>query len=408
MPYLFGLLCVCALGVMPLVGCSEGGGAGGSGGSAGTGGTGGTGGTDAFACTEQGIRDAIAEGGGPHFFDCDGPTTVVTAAEIIIDNNVILDGEGNLTVDGDEDHRVFSVSEGVTAALRGFSVTNGFNMGVGEFSLEGDGGGIYNDGTLTLTNSTVSGNWADYGGGIYNDGALMLTSSTVSDNPARDGGGIYNDGTLTLTNSTVSGNLAACAPGCPGDGGGIYNDGTLTLTNSTVSGNGASQGGGIYNFEGTLTLTNSTVSGNTWGSGIANNSGTLTLTSSTVSGNSSVGITNYENGTLTLTNTLVDNECYGAINVSGGGNLESPGDTCGFDQATDQVEVTVEQLNLGPLWDNGGPTRTHALLPGSVAIDKIPAADCVDADGQPLTSDQRGEPRPAGDGCDVGAFEVQP
>jgi hypothetical protein len=63
---------------------------------------------------------------------------------------------------------------------------------------------------------------------------------------------------------------------------------------------------------------------------------------------------------------------------------------------------------LGPLQDNGGPTMTHALLPGSVAIDRIPPSLCVDADGQPLTEDQRGEPRPGRTMCDVGAFEVQP
>ena len=79
MRYLFGFLCVCALAVAPLVGCSESR-------------------TDVFPCTEQGIRDAIAEGGGPHRFDCDGTDPVVTQAEIKIDNDVILDGEGKLTV----------------------------------------------------------------------------------------------------------------------------------------------------------------------------------------------------------------------------------------------------------------------------------------------------------------------
>jgi hypothetical protein len=96
--------------------------------------------------------------------------------------------------------------------------------------------------------------------------------------------------------------------------------------------------------------------------------------------------------------------------VSVGGNLESPGNTCDFYQPTDQVNVTAQQLNLGPLQDNGGPTQTHALGAGSVAINQIPAEDCVDADGAPLTTDQRGEPRPETGGtlCDVGAFEVQP
>jgi predicted outer membrane repeat protein len=403
--------------MMPLVGCGETTGAGGSGGSGGTGGTdlcegvecddgnectddvcdyapvqeGATCGDGAgtcqagscvgtFSCTEQGIRDAIAVGGGPHTFDCDGPTTVVTEAEIVIDNDVILDGEGNLIVDGNENHRVFAVPEGMTVELRAFTVTEG--------STDSGGGGIWNVGTMMLTNSTVSGNTSEsIGGGVYNyeTGTLTLTNSTVSGNsatvgccePNTFGGGIVNVGTLTLTNSTVSGNTALGQ----GEGGGIYNQGTLTLTNnSTVSGNTAPSGGGISNLNGTLTLTNSTVSGNTAdarGGGI------------------------YTEGTLTLTNTLVDNDCDGTTTVSGGGNLESPGDTCGFNQPTDQVNVTAEDLNLGPLQDNDGPTQTHALLPGSVALDAIAEAMCE------VNTDQRGVTRPQGPACDVGAFELE-
>jgi len=82
-----------------------------------------------------------------------------------------------------------------------------------------------------------------------------------------------------------------------------------------------------------------------------------------------------------------------------------PGDTCHLSDPTDQVNVTAAALNLGALADNGGPTMTHALLPGSVAIDRIPAAMCVDDGGQPLTEDQRGVARPQGATCDVGAFE---
>ncbi len=356
-----------------------------------------------FACTEQGIRDAIAAGGGPHFFACDGPTTVATVAEIVIDNNVILDGEGNLTVDGDEDHRVFSVSEGVTAELRGFLVT-----GAATDSGRPGGGGIRNNGALTLTNSTVSGNIGSESGGIANSGTLTLTSSTVSGNGGHESGGIANSGTLTLTNSTVSGNGAS-------QGGGIANSGTLTLTNSTVSGNSsygetlrAAAGGGIDNIAGTLTLTNSTVSGNSSygaGGGIRNN-GALTLTNSTVSGNSASygGAGIYNLGTLTLANTLVDGDCItegDATTTNNGHNLESPGNTCGLDQPTDVTEVTAEALKLAPLQDNGGPTQTHALLPGSVAIDLIPEAMCV------METDQRGVARPQGAACDVGAFELQ-
>jgi hypothetical protein len=90
MRYLFGFVCLWALGVMPLVGCSDNEGTGGSGGSGGTGGTEPACQATVCACTEAGIRAAIAEGGGPFTFDCEGPTTVVTEAEIVIDNDVIL------------------------------------------------------------------------------------------------------------------------------------------------------------------------------------------------------------------------------------------------------------------------------------------------------------------------------
>jgi len=327
-----------------------------------------------FPCTEQGIRDAIAEGGGPHTFDCDGAQTVVTEFEIAIDNDVILDGEGNLTVDGDEHHRMFWVRKGVVAELRGFSVTGGTS------GFQEDAGGINNNGTLTLTDSTVSGNTAT--------------------GPYAYGGGVTNyEGTLTLINSTVSGNSAA-------RGGGImnYSNGTLTLINSTVSGNTADYGGGVTNYEGTLTLTNSTVSGNTadYGGGI-HNGGTLTLTNSTVSGNTAevYGGGIFSNWTLTLTSSIVDGNCVNSAPLfSNGYNIESPGDTCGFDQPTDQVSVSADDLKLEALADNGGPTMTHALGGDSVAIDKIPADMCE------VDEDQRGFPRDSM--CDVGAFEVQP
>jgi hypothetical protein len=94
--------------------------------------------------------------------------------------------------------------------------------------------------------------------------------------------------------------------------------------------------------------------------------------------------------------------------MSLGGNIESPTNECGFTDPTDLVSVTEAELNLGPLADNGGPTPTQALLPGSVAIDHIPPSMCLDQDGLPLATDQRGVARPQGIACDVGAFEVQP
>ena len=459
---LFAFLCACTLGVVSLTGCSEGSGDGG------TGGTGGTGGMDLcegvncddgnecttdecsptdgscsntalddgsfceagycesgecdpitsiFPCTEQGIRDAIAAGGGPHGFECDGAEVVTSTAEIVIDNDVILDGRDRLTVDGNDDHRLFSVPTGVEAELRRFTVTGGFSPG----DLDGTGGGIANEGTLTLTNSTVSGNSAGEAasGGIWNGGTMTISNSTVSGNSAGDVafGGIWNVGTMALTNSTVSGNSV----GAFGVNGILNDSGMLTVTNCTVSENTGGTFGGIWN-DGTMALTNSTVSGNSAESsgGISNSGdGTLTMTNSTVSGNtaeSGASIVNFADeflsGSLFISNSLIDGDCEGIpqgppeIN-SNGYNIESPGDTCGFDRGTDQVTVNPDDLKLEPLADNGGPTETHTLLPGSVAIDVIPEAECLDVDGKPLTTDQRGVTRPQGAACDVGALEME-
>jgi hypothetical protein len=436
MRYLFKFICVCGLGAVLLVGCSEGGGKGGSGGSAGSGGTGGSGGTagsggtggsgvacvdNVCPCTGPGIRAAISEGGGPFTFDCDGPQTVVTEATFIINTDVILDGEGNLTValgppSSDFLNRVFafSVPTGVKAELHRLTTDSMPTWDPGT-------GGIVNEGTLTIRDCVITGHQSERGppwrgGGVFNAGDMTIINSTVSKNWHDDGegGGIYNacDATLRLVNSTVSKNTAG-GDGTGEYGGGIYNAGELTIINSTVSENLTGDGTGF---------------GETFGGGIAN-AGWMSLTNSTVFGNSADSASAISMGAIScadpydpyaeIANTLIDGDC-GYIGdgsnltwISNGYNIESPGDTCGFDQATDQLDVTAAELNLGPLQNNGGLTETHALglLPTpSVAIDHIPAADCVDADGGLLTDDQRGEPRPetGGSMCDVGAFEVQP
>jgi hypothetical protein len=200
----------------------------------------------------------------------------------------------------------------------------------------------------------------------------------------------------------------------------------LTLVNSEVTGNFAL--GGVIWSSGHTTVLNTTISGNSsevpYPSAISQDGGSLTLLSSTVGPGSSTSTTiSLDGAVLSTTNSVIvasngSRACGDYLGgpwsgnlFSGGGNIESPGDTCyltDLGHPTDLVNVTAEDLNLGPLADNGGPTMTHALLPGSVAIDKIPSEMCVDAEGEPLTTDQRGFTRPVGDGCDVGAFEVQP
>ena len=285
-----------------------------------------------------------------------------------------------------------------------------------------DGGAIYNDGTLTLISSTVSGNTASHNGGaIYNDGALTLISSTVSGNTtSHNGGGIYNDGMLTLTNSTVLGNTASH------DGGAIYNKGTLTLTNSTVSGNTASHdGGGIYN-QGTLTLTNSTISTNTaatFGGGIANHSGTTQteITFCTIYGNTASngggGIWNdATNGArqLMMGNSLVAGnraahspDIVGQLTLEGYNLIQNTEGTAFAPNqlhATDLLKVALTALRIDPrLQDNNGPTQTLALLPGSLAVHRIPLNACH---VKGISTDQRGVRRPQGVACDIGAYEL--
>ena len=461
------LVCVLALGLVPVIGCTDGGddggmggGIGGIGGAAGSGAEGGMGGggfggeggrggapDGDYPCTEQGIRDAITEGGGPHTFACDGPKTVTTVAEIVIDNDVSLDGRSELTIDGGQDHPVLYVERDITAELQRISVSGGSADGADR------AGGITSSGDLTLRGCQVEHNSGDFTGGILNRGTLTIRDSAVTMNTA-DGpsffsnGGIMNErGTLTMANVIVSRNTATAddfvaVGGVMNDNGDVRMEacsiadntgdfvgaiicqgGTLEMTNSTISGNvataddGFSGDGGIVN-SGAMTMTNCTISGNAVADvmllptrGAISNGGTLEMTNCTVTGNAAYGTDGIENsGTLILMNSIVDGDCTGSVS-SNGHNIESPGNTCGLNHASDQYDVSSEVLNLGPLVDNGGPTLTHALLTqpqNSAAIDVIPDTHCIHPQGGALlTEDQRGVVRPQGADCDVGAFELE-
>ncbi len=385
---------------------------------------------DTFPCSEAGVLAAIAAGGGPHTFDCAGPTTVTTTTTIAVDNDVILDGENNLILDGNETHRVLTVTVGVTAELWNLTITRGSSSG---------GAGLQNVGTLLLANSTVSDSTATgFGGGIQNGfaGTLTLEGSMVRGNRARRGAGIYSNGTmLEITDSTIDLNVLEGVVPDLDRGAGIYLDrGTLTISSSTLSTNftrgfgggaifsrtgtvtvmdstlventvaSANWGGGILNESATVAFTNTTFSDNLgWdgGGAIYNLSGTVTLTNCTVALSDDISPAIVNRGALTLTNTLiVDDECVGDGSfTSGSGNLESPGNSCRLTDPSDQVNVSAATVNLGSLADNGGPTETHALGTGSAAIDTAGPALCPEAD-------QRGVPRPQGLGCDVGAVEM--
>ena len=194
------------------------------------------------ACNETALKAALT-GGGTVTFSCSG--TITLTSGVWIAANTTIDGSGqNVTLSGGDAHQVFFVLSGVTLNLNKLTIADG---------NAGEGGGIRNDGTLTVSNSTFSGNSVfNEGGGIYNNtsGTLTVSNSTFADNQGNNsGGGIANYGTLTVSNSTFAGNRADY-------GGGIYNGGTATLkntivANSPVGGNCAgtiSDGGGNLSY----------------------------------------------------------------------------------------------------------------------------------------------------------------
>ena len=231
---------------------------------------------------------------------------------------------------------------------------------------------IFDSATVAISGLTLTGGHDNRGGAIRNSdgGTVNVTSSTISGSSATSGGGaIYNTGTLTVTDSTISGSSVPTSRG-----GGIFNSGMANVTSSTISGNLAEYGGGIWNHS----------------------SGTVTVTSSTISGNSAIdeggGISN--NGNANVTHTIV------AGNIAG-----SDADVFGS-LNTNTFNLIGGNPMLGPLANNGGPTLTHALLPGSPAIDMGDSSILF----SPTEFDQRGAPfiRVSGGRIDMGAFESQP
>jgi len=299
----------------------------------------------------------------------DGAVHTLEARSALLINNQIL------TVNGTSADRLIlrnlgnvgtllGVSNASTVELSGMTVTGAASSGISSQNSD-----------LTLRGCAVSGNAVDSdnttGGGIYNFGGdLTLVDSTVSDNAVkggnRFGGGIYNNrGTVLLKNSTVSGN--SLSGNGNNYGAGIYNEieGTMILVNSTVSGNssigGTNVGAGIYSV-GTLELTNCTVTNNSASggadilSGVAN-LGTAHVRNSIISGNTASAIQDWSGPFATDVNNLIGDQ---------------------------------PDLRLAPLGAYGGPTMTHALLPGSSAIDAGDNSLAVDESSAALTNDQRG------------------
>ncbi|MBD6621041.1 hypothetical protein FNW02_36290 [Komarekiella sp. 'clone 1'] len=265
---------------------------------------------------------------------------------------------------------------------------------------------------MTINKSTINGNGTEFAAGILNNGILTLSDSTISDNSA-DGtsGGISNGGTLTIINSTLSGNSATT------EGGGIRNGGTLTIINSTLSGNSANLGAGIYNFQGLVTVSNSTITLNNpsiyeseaiGGGGIYIEDGTIKVNNSIIAGN----FYTFDNGTINVTNPdVVGDFISNGYNLIG--NLNG---STGFN-TSEQLTVPITEVLDLTLRDNGGVTKTHALVTGSRAINGGKNADIpidntdIDGDGNiteqvPFDGRGSGFKRISGGRVDIGAFEA--
>jgi hypothetical protein len=331
-------------------------------------------------------------------------------------NTTIIDagGAGGTTCCGSYfTARGFVVDAQAVVNISGVTVQHGVSNG--GFGFIG-GGGINNQGKLTLTKSLLTANTGLPGGGaIFNNGTIFVDATDFIGNSAAAYGGaaLYNAGTATITNSTLSFGASLSL------GGGIVNIGTLAVSGSTINNNSAAtNGGGIHN-EGPLTLTNVTISGNTSTNytGIDNSIfGVVVANNVTIAFNHAsnfIGGVGNNSGAFTMRNTIIganvaDNlwpDCGpGNALVSQGHNLVSNTTACTFSGAT-ATDILGQDPALAALALNGGPSQTHALLSTSPAVNAGDPSAPGSGGSACSAIDQRGTFRPQNGRCDIGAFE---
>ncbi|WP_392530961.1 Calx-beta domain-containing protein [Nostoc sp. C117] len=343
------------------------------------------------------------------FGDATPDTITLTSGELDVTQGVIIQGTGanKLTISGNNTYRVFNAS--ASLSIDGLNITGGkaanggginstSSVTVSNSTFSGNtattsGGAIYSSSSVTVSNSSFSGNTANTnGGGIYSSSATV-TDSSIFSNIANLGGGIYSTN-ATISNTTISGNTANS------NGGGIFSSGSnssVAISNSTISSNTAkTHGGGIYSTNNT-TVSNSTIFGNTAdsdnntqgdGGGIYKSGGTASISNSIIAGNIDPG------------NEGAD--VYGNNFNTNGYNLI--GKIAGKSSGTLGTGTDIINPNPGlkPLGDYGGSTQTHALYFSSPARN---GGDPAYSGG--LTNDQRGTDfnRIESGRIDIGAFE---
>ncbi len=311
--------------------------------------------------------------------------------------SIVGAGQTSTIIDANQIDRVLKVASSRMAEISNLTLRNGF--------VASYGGGIYNSGTLTMTDCAITGNSSQGGGGIYTEWNLTIVRSAISGNTGLlGGGGIFvADELLSITGSTISHNIAH------GDGGGISALGSVVLlTNTTISANSADgDGGGIDQSATSTHIYSSTIVDNTAdadadptggiGGGISVFSGSVDLSNTLVAGN-------------TLFNQPIYDDCWGALTSYRSNLLWEVSNQCTISVGGGDGWAFLNSLAfLGQLQKNGGRTETIALLIGSNAIDSGDSTlGCTGPVNEVLASDQRGAPRAWGGRCDVGAYEAGP
>lgn len=397
------------------------------------------------------------------------PSALVFSSTLLIRDDVVIQGiwDGQaprIFIEGNGEEFTLLKVSGSTVEIREMGFRNGkapfgaLMENAGTLTLRkthliagqatGAGGGIHSQGELHVEDSVIEGCTADTGGGIYNysqkpmtihrtqflgneahfDGGgifaqadkLEVTESRFFANKAtRQGGGLFLSGSSFVISSLIEENEAVSV-----GGGGIYSLGGLFLLSSTLRGNKSESAGGGMISGGKDYVANSTFAEN-WADGLGGalmvkHSADATVIHTTIADNKSksVGGLFSQEATLTLLATIIYGNWAEGMNsdiIFDGGTYVSHGynmfgeddDTLPLIHETDSFQVDP---NLESLADNGGPTPTMALRSWSAAIDTIPICAAFllpDSFENFLEFDQRGFPRPAGEGCDPGAFELQ-
>ncbi|MCA9053923.1 MAG: hypothetical protein KDA75_08805, partial [Planctomycetaceae bacterium] len=355
----------------------------------------------------------------------DGTALLLTSGQIDILEGIDFVGNGtaNTIIDAQQNSRIFAI-----AGFRNNVTLDSLTLQNGRTTAGLDKGGAVVVGGLSTLHATRS----------------RITGSSTAGTNAEGGAIAAVYGNVVLVDSTLSGNWTS---GLSGEGGAVFSRyGTITVRGSTLHANfttgESSEGGAIAAFNGNVTIVNSTLSGNRveggdtfGGGGLFADAGDVVVVNSTITGNSAPragGLEIYPNDngeSLTVYNSIIAGN-LAATNpdftapANPGANLTVRfsliGNNSGTMLAEDQsgssgnfigggTAGTAINPLLAPLADNGGPTQTHALLPGSLALNTGNNALAVDHIMSPLTSDQRGAPfhRIFGSAVDIGAFEDQ-